>query len=617
MNHDDCDFSGWATKNNITCLDGRTIRKDAFIGNDGKKVPLVWNHQHNSVSDVLGHAWLENRDEGVYAYCKFNNTRAGQDAKESLRNGDIESMSIWANELVTDGPDVLHGEIREVSLVLSGANPGALIESVMIHGVPIDDSDDEGIFYTSEPIVLSHALSKEDEGTKEKSEETIKSKSTDEKEGETVKDVFDTLNDKQKKAVAIIVNDVMQNSKKEEKPEKKKEEEEMKHNIFEGAPEENVISHDAMKKIMADAKRLGSLKESVYQNIESGVLAHSIDTTGVSKGTGSQTYGFNDASMLFPDARSVTAQPEFIRRDMTWVDKVLSQVHPTPFSRIKSIFADITEDEARAKGYIKGKQKKEEVFTILKRTTTPQTIYKKQKLDRDDILDITDFDVVTWIKAEMEMMLREEKARAILIGDGRQADAEDKIAEDHVRPVAKDVPLFNTTVVVSAAANAKPDEIAKSIINSILRSRKKYKGSGTPTYWTTEDYLSEMLLLEDTIGHKLYKSEGELATTLRVSEIVPVEPMEGMKITYGSKQLELVGIIANLRDYNVGSDRRAEDSGFFEDFDIDFNQQKYLKEARFSGALVKPFSAVTILLDKATTTPSTPPSQGSGDSEDQ
>lgn len=375
----------------------------------------------------------------------------------------------------------------------------------------------------------------------------------------------------------------------------------MKHNMFEGDQPSQVLSHSDMEQIFKDAKRLGSLREAVNESIESGVLAHSIDTTGMTVATGKQKYGFNDPSMLFPDYKALNERPEWISRNMDWVTKLMGKVHHTPFSRIKSLYANITEDEARAKGYIKGKLKKEEVFSTLKRTTDPQTIYKKQKLDRDDIIDIVDFDVVAWIKAEMEVMLDEEEARAILIGDGRTADSEDKIKEDKIRPIVKDVGLYNTIIKVTVPATATQGEIAKATINAIIRGRKHYKGSGKPDFWTTEDVTTEMLLLEDSIGHAIYKTEAELATKLRVSEIIPVEPMEGQKIsiTEGSttKEYPLIGVVVNMADYNIGADKGGEKT-MFEDFDIDYNQQKYLIEKRVSGALVKPFSALTIVLDQ-------------------
>lgn len=598
------DFEGWATKNDLKCSDGVTIRKDAFRVNDGQTVPLVWNHQHNSVDDVLGHAVLENREEGVYAYCSFNESSKGKNAKEAVKHGDVKSLSIWANNLEKVGSDILHGVIREVSLVLAGANPGAFIESVLAHGEPMDEYDEEGIIHTGEGIFISHGEVKEPEKKEEEKVEEVKEPEKKEEGGKTVRDVIETMNEDQKKAMAIVVGQALADAKNEggeEPPKKEKEDEEMRHNMFEGEQPSQVLSHSDMEQIFKDAKRLGSLKEAVNENIERGVLAHSIDTTGMTVATGTQNYGFNDPSMLFPDYKALNERPEWISRNMDWVSKLMSKVHHTPFSRIKSLYANITEAEARAKGYIKGNLKKEEVFSTLKRTTDPQTIYKKQKLDRDDISDITDFDIVAWIKAEMEVMLDEEEARAILIGDGRPADSEDKIKEDKIRPIVKDVALYNTIIKVTVPATATQGEIAKATINAVIRGRKHYKGSGKPDFWTTEDVTTEMLLLEDSIGHAIYKTEAELATKLRVNEIIPVEPMEGQKIsiTEGNttKEYPLIGVVVNMVDYNIGADKGGE-KNMFEDFDIDYNQQKYLIEKRISGALIKPFAALTIVLDK-------------------
>lgn len=613
----DYDFAGWASKNDLKCADGRIIRKDAFKVQDGKKVPLVWNHQHGTVGAILGHAILKNMDEGVYAYGYFNGTQAGQDAKECLEHGDVESLSIWANNLEEYGSEVLHGVIREVSLVMAGANPGAFVESVMAHGEPMEEGDTEGIFYSGEGITLEHSIDsvKDTEKPEDKKvpEKELKhsdddkddpkpaepdKKDTDDK---TVGGVLSTLNDDQKAAVGILINEIEKG-----KSNNKEDDKEMKHNMFEAqaAQQPNVISHSDMEKIFSDAKRLGSLRDAVNENFEEGgVLAHSIPMDGMvgpSSTTASQTYGFRDPDMLFPEYKNINGNtPEWISRNMDWVQKVMSGVKRSPFSRIKSQFADITEDQARAKGYIKGKLKKEEVFTLLKRTTDPQTIYKKQKLDRDDIIDITDFDVVAWIKAEMRVMLNEEIARAILIGDGRLASDDDKIQENHVRPIVTDVDLFNVKVPVTAVQG---EDTAKTQINTIIRARKNYKGSGNPTFFTTEDVLTEMLLLEDGIGHKLYKTEAELATALRVKEIVTVEAMEGYNVTVANKKYPLIGIIVNLQDYNVGADKGGE-INLFDDFDIDYNQYKYLIETRISGALIKPFSALTVYTNQEITEP--------------
>ena len=602
------DFSGYATKNDLKCSDGRTIRKNAFKDCDGSVVPLVWQHQHNDPANVLGHALLENRDDGVYAYGAFNDTESGKQAKALVQNGDITHMSIYANQLKQDHGNVLHGMIREVSLVLAGANPGALIDfPILAHSG--EELEDEAIIYLEDRDVI--ALHHADEEVEKKSEEEEemaedkkpeKEEEKEEKKGETVQDVFNTLTEKQKKVVYYMIGQALQDKKgAADEDEDEDEGEEMKHNVFDNEQEyAPVLSHADMEVIFRDAKKLGSLRDAVEYHTEEGVLAHAmmpISTDGMvgpSQATSSQTYGVRDLDMLFPEYKSLNNPPEWIQRDNSWVSVVMNGVHHTPFSRIKSQFANITEDDARARGYIKGRQKREEVFTILKRTTDPQTVYKKQKLDKDDITDITDFDVVAWIKAEMRVMLDEELARAYLIGDGRANDSDDKIKEDHIRPIAKDVDLFNIKVNVEVPANAKPGVMAKMFIDAVIRNRKYYKGSGNPTMFTTADMLTEMLLLEDGIGHKLYKSVQELATALRVSNIVEVEVMEGQKIN----NKDLAAIIVNLADYNVGADKGGA-IDLFDDFDIDYNQYKYLIETRCSGALIKPFSAITVTVSEA------------------
>ncbi len=604
------DFEGWATKNDLRCSDGLTIRKDAFLVNDGGRVPLVWNHQHGSVDTVLGHADLENRSEGVYARCSFNNTSSGQAAKEAINHGDVVGLSIWANNVQKVGKDVIHGVIREVSLVLAGANPGAFVESVISHGESIGEDEDEGIIYTGEGIVISHGeIKKEDNIKKEKPEEEPPVDGEG-KETKTVQDVINGMTDEQKAAIGIIVEQVIKDVKKDDNISKKEVDTEMRHNMFEGDPTNNIISHSDMETIISDAKRDGSLRDAYEYHMEHGVLAHEINTEGMVVGKESQTYGFNDPSMLFPDYKALNNTPEWISRSMNWVAKFMSKVHHTPFSRIKSVYANITTDEARARGYIKGKQKKEEVFTTLKRTTSPQTVYKKQKMDRDDVIDITDFDVIGWIKAEMRVMLDEEIARACLIGDGRPSDSDDKIHEDNIRPIASDKPLFNTIIKVKVSADADEATIAKETIRAIIRGRKMFKGSGKPDFWTTEDVTTEMLLLEDNIGHAIYKTESELATKLRVNEIIPVDPMEGQTVSIVesgvTKPYPLIGIIANVADYNIGADKGGE-VNMFDDFDINFNQMLYLIETRISGALVKPFSAITIVLDKTGASPASLP----------
>lgn len=585
------DFSGWATRNNIRCSDGRTILKDAFKHNDGQTVPLVWNHDHNDPLNVLGHALLENRDEGVYAYCTFNDTDAGRNAKALVEHGDVTALSIYANQLKQQGPNVLHGAIREVSLVLAGANPGAFIDSIIRHG---EESDEEAIIYTGEELVLEHACggatSKKKKKEMEHSQNTIvNDKNLDEvkdnftppsgNKEKTVQDVFDTLNEEQKTVVYALIGQALDDSNQNENNEKEGNDN-MKHNVFDQdqKEKENVLTHADMETIISEGKRYGSLKDSF--------LAHTAQ------------YGIDHIDYLFPDAKNVTNQPDFIKRDDSYVQKVLRGVHHTPFSRIKSTHANITADEARAKGYIKGHLKKEEVFTLLKRTTTPTTIYKKQKMDRDDIIDITDFDVVAYIKAEMRMMLDEEIARAILVGDGRSTSSDDKIPETNIRPIAKDEDLYTIKAPVAVAKDATEDAIAKAFIRTVIKSRKEYKGSGSPTLFTTEDMLTNCLLLEDNNGRIIYDSVDKLATTLRVKEIVPVEVMEDVTRTAGAKNLPLMAILVNLNDYYVGADKGGA-INMFDDFDIDYNQEKYLIETRISGALVKPYSAIAFELDKA------------------
>lgn len=566
------DFCGWATKTDLLCSDGRIIRKNAFKSNDGQTVPLVWNHQHNDPNEVLGHALLENRDSGVYAYCKFNETESGQTAKLLVQHGDVNALSIYANQLKQQGPNVMHGNIRELSLVLAGANPGASIESVIMHG---EESEEEAVIYTGENISLYHASS-EPESEKKKEDENMPEDTRRTDGEETVADVFNTLNEKQKTVVYALIGQALEDAGVSDDEEGGSEM--MKHNVFDAYDNDerqgDVLSHADMETIIADGKRFGSLKESF--------LAHAED------------YGIDQIDYLLPDVKSLNTPPEFIQRDMGWVNKVIGGTHHTPFSRIKSMFADITEDEARAKGYIKGKLKREEVFSLLKRSTTPTTIYKKQKMDRDDIIDITDFDVISWLKSEMRMMLDEEIARAILVGDGRLASSDDKINEQNIRPILNDADLF--VIRWSVAAGSTDDDKAKNFMKAAIKSRKNYRGSGNPVLFTTEDFVTDMLLLEDTIGHKLYKTEGELATALRVKEIITVPVMENVKDKDGK---DVYGIIVNLSDYNVGADKGGA-INMFDDFDIDYNQRKYLIETRCSGALIKPFSAIVLRSGTAT-----------------
>ena len=562
------DFSGWATKNDLKCSDGRIIRRDAFKDNDGQTVPLVWNHQHNDPLNVLGHALLENRAEGVYAYCTFNDTPAGNNAKMLVEHGDVSALSIYANRLKQDQGNVTHGVIREVSLVLAGANPGAFIDSIMRHG---ESSDEEAVIYTGENLSLEH-------GEKEDNMENGNEK--------TIKDVVDSMTEEQRNVMYALIGqaleDVKHSDDAEEHEQKNKNEEgdenEMKHNVFDNQNKNNAkdtLTHAEMTAILTDAKRYGSLKESVLQHKE--------------------TFGIENINMLFPDYKNMNVPPEFIKRDTGWVAQVMNGVSHTPFSRIKSVFADITEDDARARGYMKGNLKKEEVFTLLKRTTDPQTIYKKQKLHRDDVIDITSFDVVAWIKAEMRMMLDEEIARAILVGDGRLSSSDDKIKETNIRPIYKEEALY----VVNTVLDKQPDvdTRAKAFIRAAVKARKDYQGSGEPTLFCSEDLLTDLLLLEDGHGRAIYESEAKLATALRVKNIVTVPVMEGLHRMNNAAgvnaECDLLGIIVNLRDYNVGADKGGA-INMFEDFDIDYNAQKYLIETRCSGALVKPYSAIVI-----------------------
>lgn len=599
-----CDFHGWATRNNVECSDGRVIRRDAFKDDNGKKVPLVWNHQHNNPENILGHAILENRDEGVYAYCTFNQSESGKSAKLLVEHGDISALSIYANQLQQTGSNVMHGSIREVSLVLAGANPEAFIRSVIKHG---ESSDEEAImyFYTgNDNISLSHSdeEEKEPENTMNKDESASMShadESAKSDDNETIADIFNTLNEKQKTAVYAMIGQALESGDTDETDDTADDAEHsaideesdnteggnntMKHNLFEQQgtqeTEDNVLSHDAMQTIIGDAKRYGSMKESFLQH--------------------AATYGIDQVDWLFPEAKTLNNPPEFISRDMDWVQKVMGAVHHTPFSRIKSVFADITEDDARAKGYIKGKLKKEEVFSLLKRTTTPTTVYKKQKMDRDDVVDITDFDVIAWLKGEMRMMLNEELARAYLVGDGRLASSDDKINEQNIRPIWKDEELFTIRARFNVSAGASADDKAKAFIRAAIKARKDYKGSGNPTLYTTEDILTDCLLLTDANGRDLYDSVEKLRTKLRVKEIVTVPVMEGLTRNGDGNDsgstYELWGLIVNLADYNVGADKGGA-INMFEDFDIDYNQQKYLIETRCSAALTKPFSAIALEL---------------------
>lgn len=588
-------FEGWATKANLKCSDGRVIMPNAFAHNNGEKVPLVWCHRHDSPENVLGHALLENRGDGVWAKCSFNDTEAGQISKVLVEHGDITAMSIYANQLQQNGPNVMHGVIREVSLVHSGANPGARIQSVITHsfdGSTVELGEDEGVIHTGLKIKLYTEESENSEN--ETSENAEIAHEDSEGNEETIGDILKTLNEKQQNAVYALIGELEAKLKhgdiedEDEDDDDDEDDEEtdtetenniehseggnetMKHNVFdaETQQDQNVLSHADQEAIIADAKRYGSLKESA--------LAHGID----------------NIEYLFPEAKNVTNTPIFIDREQGWVKKVMGGVHHVPHSRIKSMFADITADEARALGYLKGDYKKEEIFTLLKRTTAPTTVYKKQKLDRDDVIDIVDFDVIAWIKTEMRGKLEEELARAYLIGDGRLADSDDKIKEDCIRPIwTDDDKLFTINKLVEH--DGTDEDRAMQFIRQCIKARKGYKGSGNPTLFTTEDLLTEMLLLTDGIGHDLYEDEAKLCKKLRVKEIVTVPVMEGATREKDGETRALLGIIVNLNDYNVGADKGGA-INMFDDFDIDYNAQKYLIETRCSSALVKPFSAMVM-----------------------
>ena len=572
------DFSGWATRNDLKCADGRTIRRDAFKHNDGDVVPLVWNHQHDDPFNCLGQATLENKPEGVYAYCSFNSSESGKQARELVMHGDVKALSIYANHLSQNKRtgDVFHGDIKEVSLVLAGANPGALIEDIIQHSDD-DDGDEQAIIYAGGAFDLeirhSDIPKEEPMNPDEKLIHADPEPAEDNDTEETIGDILSTLNDKQMNAVYAIVGQALEDGGATDEENDEEGETEVKHNIFDNdtADQSNVLQHADMEAILADGKRYGSLRESA--------LAHGID--GI--------------DTLFPEPKNLNTPPDWITRKMDWVSKVMSGVHHTPFSRIKSMYADLTADEARAKGYIKGKLKKEQVFTLLKRTTTPTTIYKKQKLDRDDVIDITDFDVVAWLKTEMRFMLDEEIARAILVGDGRDGSSDDKINEMNIRPIWTDSDLYTIKSTVTKKTGATEDDMAKAFIRTAIKSRKDYRGSGEPVLFTTEDMITNCLLLEDTTGRVIYDSIDKLRTVLRVREIITVPVMEGLTRTDAddSKVHSLMGIIVNLNDYNVGADKGGA-VNMFDDFDIDYNAQKYLIETRCSGAMIKPYAAIAI-----------------------
>lgn len=577
------DFAGWATRNDLECSDGRIIRRDAFAHCDGKKVPLVWMHKHGDVSDVLGHAFLENRPEGVYAYGVFNNSEYGQNAKEAVMHGDIDCLSIFANHLrETPRRDVLHGDIQELSLVLSGANPGAFVEEVFAHG---EDGETTGMYigYDERGLTLYH-----DDDDDDYEDDDYDDDDYDDDDDETVEDIYNSMSERQQDVCDYLVQQALESSVEHSDYDDnyimhygEEGGSMMRNNVFENSMRgvdyggaaifhSNEEKMDFIKGVVEDAKTYGSFKESF--------LAHADD------------YGIEDIEFLFPDAKTLNNPPEFLKRDDSWVGEVINGTHHSPFSRIKSVFADITEDEARAKGYFKGKKKKEEIFSLLKRSTGPTTIYKKQKIDRDDTIDITDFDVIAWIKSEMRVMYNEELARCVLFGDGRLASSDDKVDESCVRPIWKDDPLFtiNYTLKVASGQNR-----ASEFVDATIKSRKGYKGSGKPIMFIGEDLLTECLLLKDNNGRFIYKDVDELAKIFRVSKIVEVSIMDGLVREVGGKTMELLSLVVNLTDYTIGADKGGQ-LNFFDDFDIDYNQMKYLYESRCSGALTKPFAAIAV-----------------------
>lgn len=560
------DFGGYATRYGVKCTDGRTIKDGAFAHQDKTRVALVWNHEHGDPYDVIGYADLESREDGMYAYGSFNNSPIAKHAKECLEHGDLDSLSIYAKVKESNSGDVYHGNIKEVSLVISGANSGAHIDALDI--THADGAPYEALIYFNEEIELTHA----DETEKPSANEEEKTEENKKQQDRTVQDVINEMTEEQQNVLYGLVGSALIESNGSEDKDNEEGDNAMKHNVFDNNKETTIQHSDAdIKAAIADGKRYGSLKESFIQ------------------------HGIDNMDWLNPEPQTLNTIPEFVSRDMDWVQDVMTSVHTTGFSRVKSLFADITEDDARAKGYVKGKYKKEEVFSLLKRTTTPTTIYKKQKMDRDDILDASEFDVVAWLKGEMKVMLDEEKARAILIGDGRSTSSDDKINEQNIRPIVSDEDFFTIKYTVNVAAAATTDDISKSMIRGAVKARKQYKGSGKPTLYTTEDVLTDALLLEDNNGRRIYNSEEDLAKAMRVSKIVTVPVMEGLKNKDGD---DILGIVVNLKDYNIGRDPRAE-SGFFEDFDIDYNAMKYLIETRMSGALVKPYSAIVLSLKKA------------------
>ena len=600
MNKTDYDFSGWATKSNIKCSDGRTIMNNAFKDNDGQKVPLVWNHQHDDPNEVLGHALLENRADGVYAYCKFNDTESGRTAKELVRNGDVDKLSIFANKLKTVANNVIHGCIREVSLVLAGANPGAYIDSVVMHGED-SEMEEEGVIYTDEKIdILQHSDEESDSSKKEDSKEMEEEKKEQEekdnkkeKDEKTVKEVFDTLNEEQKEAVYAIVGQAIEDSKKanddnqdndenddssdkEENNKDKGDSEVMKHNVFDKEDNQEVLMHsEIINDAVREAKKYGSMKESFIAHAEANNM--------------------ENYEILFPDATELYKEPRVIEKDRSWVAKVMNDVKHTPFSRVKTTFGRMSETEARAKGYIKGTLKTDVKMSFLNRVTTPTTVYIKNDIDRDDVIDITDFDIVAWQKREMRKNLDKELALAMLLGDGRNVSDPNKINEQNIRPVVKDNEMYTIQYTVKDGvdynnannSHSENDSVTKGVVRAAIKSRKEYKGSGNPTFYTTEDLLTDLLLIEDQNGRLIYDSIQKLCTALRVKEIVTIPEMEA------DSYKDIYGIIVNMNDYTAGADKGGSVS-MFDDFDIDFNQMKYLMETRMSGALTVPYSAIVL-----------------------
>lgn len=569
----DYDCSGWATKANTRCYDGLIIAQDAFKECDGRVVPMVYNHDHSSVENVLGHCLLENRPGGMYTYAKFNDTPTGRTARQCVESGDLTAFSIFANGLKKAGNVVRHGVIQEVSLVLAGCNPGAMIDEVVKHSADEDYDGGEAYIYNESGLSLKHGIVQtemEDNSMAEK--------------GKTLEEIYNSMTPEQQEACNALVGLALNESADDEYDDEydedyDEEDDDVKHNVFDDDSRGEYLAHgmdmDEIDAVIKNAKSAGSLRAAFDDaGIGPDELAHSID----------------NVEWLFPEDHLLDAKPRIIDKPDDWVSKVMGAVHHIPFSRFKSQFADLTEDEARAKGYMKGNYKTEEVFGLLRRSTSPTTVYKKQKMDRDDVIDITSFDVVAWLRSEMRYKLNRELALSYILGDGRPAGSEDKIDENCIRPVVNDADLFTLKVQVSVNGLTKIEDKMKAVIKQILRSRKDYRGSGNPTLFTTEDVLTEMLLLEDGIGHPLYADAAALARKLRVKEIVTIPEMEGRK---GAKGGELIGVIVNLADYTVGADKGGAVS-MFDDFDIDYNAQKYLIETRCSGALTVPYSAMAV-----------------------